>query len=424
SDMEFDQASSRPWETNYEAIQRKFKSSGYENFPKIMFWNLRDSRTTPVTANQNGVALLSGFSKNLLTLSLEGGGVINPEDVAKKSGLNRVEIMEAAISGEWRMSLSDAWVTGNVDRYVTAGPQSSCSLSLYVDYDPCGAAELRSSCSLRPYEGYTSRRAVDAWSLRIHSSVGLGPIAYCVAQACGPVDTIRHHVPPVALLDVAYSWPRDFRTDVTLCFYCAFLHIFTLTHPVLLPFVYFSSDRALLVTAELRPELPDRNAIIKDSPEGKIGMYTRFIEFSNYWILLSKFYSAYLSITGLIFLSCLLLARRSNEWLSFSKRGGFDDPCCYPKKFDSLKNWNNHFFWIDASVCLLSTSWFSGTSVVKDPLPVDETVDLPCVEFLNETVPLLGSTWRPSCVLWVLVVHLLRLTPAPLRCMIMIRVGV
>ncbi|GJX14081.1 hypothetical protein Tco_0205839 [Tanacetum coccineum] len=42
------------------------------------------------------------------------------------------------------------------------------------------------------------------------------------------------------------------------------------------------------------------------------------------------------------------------------------------------------FFWIDASVCPLSISWFSGVSVVKDPLMVDEAVDLPCVELLNE----------------------------------------
>ncbi|GJU08128.1 hypothetical protein Tco_1124558 [Tanacetum coccineum] len=39
---------------------------------------------------------------------------------------------------------------------------------------------------------------------------------------------------------------------------------------------------------------------------------------------------------------------------------------------------------IDALVCPLSTSWFSGTSIVKDPLSVDEAVDLPCVELLNE----------------------------------------
>ncbi|GJZ53541.1 hypothetical protein Tco_0608426 [Tanacetum coccineum] len=75
--------------------------------------------------------------------------------------------------------------------------------------------------------------------------------------------------------------------------------------------------------------------------------------------------------------------------MSFSKRRGADDPCCYSKKFDSLKNWNNCFFWIVASVCPLSTSWFSGTSVVKDPLPVDEAVDLPCVELLNENCTLI-----------------------------------
>ncbi|GKB75792.1 hypothetical protein Tco_0942687 [Tanacetum coccineum] len=73
----------------------------------------------------------------------------------------------------------------------------------------------------------------------------------------------------------------------------------------------------------------------------------------------------------------------SNGWLSFSKHEGVDDPCCYSKKFDSLKNWNNRFFLIDASVCPLSTSWFSGTSVVNDPLPVEEAVNLPYVELLN-----------------------------------------
>ncbi|GKC43526.1 hypothetical protein Tco_1061248, partial [Tanacetum coccineum] len=71
------------------------------------------------------------------------------------------------------------------------------------------------------------------------------------------------------------------------------------------------------------------------------------------------------------------------------KRGGADDPSCYSKKFESLKNWNNHFFWIDASVCPLSTSWFSSTSIVKDPLPVDEAVDLPCVELLSSAPTLL-----------------------------------
>ncbi|GJU71400.1 hypothetical protein Tco_1262805 [Tanacetum coccineum] len=96
----------------------------------------------------------------------------------------------------------------------------------------------------------------------------------------------------------------------------------------------------------LRPEFPDPNAVIKDSPEGKISMYTRFIEFSNYRVPLSKF------------LLCILEYYQIN--LSQLSMIGA------------------------AKVCPLSTSWFSGTSVVKDSLPVDEVVDLPCVELLNE----------------------------------------
>ncbi|GJU03134.1 hypothetical protein Tco_1113472 [Tanacetum coccineum] len=45
----------------------------------------------------------------------------------------------------------------------------------------------------------------------------------------------------------------------------------------------------------------------------------------------------------------------------------------------------------DASVCPLSIPWFDGTSVVKDPLPIDEVVDLPCTELLNENRTLISK---------------------------------
>ncbi|XP_031110673.1 uncharacterized protein LOC116014857 isoform X2 [Ipomoea triloba] len=104
SDMEFDQvrrvfdyndmflvtrSSQNSWETDYEVIQRKFREKGFKNVPEVVFWNLRASQSTPVLANQSGVALVSGFSKNLLTIFLENGGIVNPE-----------EVMELAISGE------------------------------------------------------------------------------------------------------------------------------------------------------------------------------------------------------------------------------------------------------------------------------------------------------------------------------------
>ncbi|WVZ79336.1 hypothetical protein U9M48_026927 [Paspalum notatum var. saurae] len=90
SDMEFDQASANRWETDYEAICRKFRDAGYGDVvPQIVFWNLRDSRSTPVTSTQPGVALVSGFSKNLVKIFLENDGVVNPEAV-----------MAAAIAGK------------------------------------------------------------------------------------------------------------------------------------------------------------------------------------------------------------------------------------------------------------------------------------------------------------------------------------
>ncbi|KAF7103120.1 hypothetical protein CFC21_104148 [Triticum aestivum] len=109
SDMEFDQASGyeddddddysedeeeeevqRSWGTDYEVICQKFRDAGYGDVvPQIIFWNLRDSKSTPVTATQPGVAMVSGFSKNFLKIFLKKDGVVNPE-----------AIMMEAISGD------------------------------------------------------------------------------------------------------------------------------------------------------------------------------------------------------------------------------------------------------------------------------------------------------------------------------------
>ncbi|KAK1362559.1 Vacuolar protein sorting-associated protein 26A-like [Heracleum sosnowskyi] len=89
SHMEFSQASPNKWETDYQAIRKKFKKNGYE-VPEIVFWNLSGSCSTPVTAKQTGVALLSGFSKNLFKLFLDHDGAIDPE-IAMEIALSRKE---------------------------------------------------------------------------------------------------------------------------------------------------------------------------------------------------------------------------------------------------------------------------------------------------------------------------------------------
>ncbi|GKA23477.1 hypothetical protein Tco_0709439, partial [Tanacetum coccineum] len=99
------------------------------------------------------------------------------------------------------------------------------------------------------------------------------------------------------------------------------------------------------------------------SPEGKIGMYTRFIEFANYRIPLSKFLLCVLEYYQ-IKLSQLSV-------IGAAKVSHFEIMCRALGRIPTM-------------VCPLYTSWFSDTSVVKDPLSVDEVVDLPCVELLNE----------------------------------------
>ncbi|GJR68629.1 hypothetical protein Tco_0014694 [Tanacetum coccineum] len=54
--------------------------------------------------------------------------------------------------------------------------------------------------------------------------------------------------------------------------------------------------------------------------------------------------------------------------MSFSKRQG-NDAVCYTKPLDSLKSWNDLFFWVDAFAFPASFLWNTSKSVSKDPFP-------------------------------------------------------
>ena len=63
SDMEFDQASKG---TAFNTLKSRYEAAGYE-LPKVVFWNLKARLgNVPVTQNQENVALISGFSTNVL----------------------------------------------------------------------------------------------------------------------------------------------------------------------------------------------------------------------------------------------------------------------------------------------------------------------------------------------------------------------
>ncbi|GJW37254.1 hypothetical protein Tco_0060174 [Tanacetum coccineum] len=54
--------------------------------------------------------------------------------------------------------------------------------------------------------------------------------------------------------------------------------------------------------------------------------------------------------------------------MSFSKRQG-NDVVCYTKPLDSLKSWNDRFFWVDVFACPASFPWNTSKIVSKDPFP-------------------------------------------------------
>lgn len=71
SDMEFDRmVSGRTDKAMFEEFAEKFEKYGYE-LPKLVFWNICSrTGTIPVRKNKNGVALVSGYSVNIMNMVL------------------------------------------------------------------------------------------------------------------------------------------------------------------------------------------------------------------------------------------------------------------------------------------------------------------------------------------------------------------
>ena len=71
TDMQFNSASAGKYETAFSAIKAKYAAAGYA-LPQIIFWNLRDTHASfPVQKDTPGVAMMSGFSAEMLKLFLD-----------------------------------------------------------------------------------------------------------------------------------------------------------------------------------------------------------------------------------------------------------------------------------------------------------------------------------------------------------------
>nr|GEW64441.1 hypothetical protein [Tanacetum cinerariifolium] len=63
------------------------------------------------------------------------------------------------------------------------------------------------------------------------------------------------------------------------------------------------------------------------------------------------------------------------------KRPGKNTPQCYTKPLDSLKNWNNRFFWVDECVFPITVDWRTNAS--KDGMPANGTYSVEAVRVLD-----------------------------------------
>ncbi|GJW13513.1 hypothetical protein Tco_0017646 [Tanacetum coccineum] len=132
-------------------------------------------------------------------------------------------------------------------------------------------------------------------------------------------------------------------------------------------------------------------------PTDKIGVYTRFFQYANFRLPLSTFLVNvlryyHINISQLSVIAAAKVSHfeifyrvhgfeptvglfrffyvnsKNKGWMSFSKRQG-SDAVCYTKPLDSLKGWNDHFFWVDSFACHASFSRHTGKNVSKDPFP-------------------------------------------------------
>ncbi|GJS40336.1 hypothetical protein Tco_0565379 [Tanacetum coccineum] len=148
---------------------------------------------------------------------------------------------------------------------------------------------------------------------------------------------------------------------------------------------------------EVHPTAPGRDRTITQFPEGKVGVYTRLFDYCGYRIPLTKFFVAILKyfrihisqlspfgaarishfevLTRVLDLGPSVAVFRafytriySDGLFSFAKRS-LSAPSCLSKPPDSIKNWADHFFWVDSRVFPISVPLYTGGVLEKDPAP-------------------------------------------------------
>ena len=99
SDMEFDYCTENPSAHLFKHIKNEYEEAGYR-LPKLVFWNVNSrTGTVPLTENENGVILMSGFSKNLVQMAMSSE--IDPyKALVAQLNVPRYEIVERVFTND------------------------------------------------------------------------------------------------------------------------------------------------------------------------------------------------------------------------------------------------------------------------------------------------------------------------------------
>ncbi|GJZ11805.1 hypothetical protein Tco_0546564 [Tanacetum coccineum] len=151
------------------------------------------------------------------------------------------------------------------------------------------------------------------------------------------------------------------------------------------------------IPAEVHPTAPGGDKTITQFRVGKVGVYSRLfdvcgyrIPFTNFFMAVLKYFRVHISqlspfgaarvshfevLTRVLDLSPSVTVFRafytrtySDGLFSFAKRST-SAPSCFPKPPDSIKNWADHFFWVDSCVFPISVPLYTGGVLEKDSAP-------------------------------------------------------
>ncbi|GKA52584.1 hypothetical protein Tco_0745899 [Tanacetum coccineum] len=170
---------------------------------------------------------------------------------------------------------------------------------------------------------------------------------------------------PVPLLLLVCFWSYLFHAvmlpyqvgDVPLTlasfFACLFkMTNFTAKHSIMTPTMVENFCNDYYIPDEVHPVASGQDKTITQFLEGKVGVYTSVLDLAPSVTVFRAFYTR----------------TYSDGLFSFAKRSP-SPPSCFPKPPDSIKNWSDHFFWVDTKVFPVPVSLYVGGALEKDPAP-------------------------------------------------------